>query len=202
MIKHTTKFAFTLSEIMVCLAVFSIIATIMMPSINPLRPKNDRTMFKKGYNSVERAIYEMIHDEDFYPSKDSYVGLSNTEAGSAETGLAAGSNKLCNAFRLKMNSSGTCPNIKTSDGIRFNLPATPANWHTDANANAEYTITMRTADESKTEVADVDGTPNQCTNAMNPNRYTIYVKRDGKMRVTGRCARKYMEQVNLLKDDN
>jgi len=68
---------FTLAEMMVCLAVISVIATLMMPAINNLRPNKSKVMFKKAFYLTERIVSEMINDEDMYPQTEGLHGFDN-----------------------------------------------------------------------------------------------------------------------------
>lgn len=69
---------FTLAELMVCLALISIIATLMMPAISKLKPNKNKIMFKKAYSITERVVSELIDDNDLYPTGDEYQGFDNT----------------------------------------------------------------------------------------------------------------------------
>lgn len=69
---------FTLAELMVCLALISIIATLMMPAISKLKPNKNKIMFKKAYSIAERTVSELIDDADLYPTGDEYQGFDNT----------------------------------------------------------------------------------------------------------------------------
>jgi len=72
------KFAFSLAEMLVCLAIISVIAAIMMPTLNHVKPNKEKAMFKKVYLQTERVIYELINDVELYPDIDDHVGFDNT----------------------------------------------------------------------------------------------------------------------------
>ena len=62
--------AFTLAEVMITLVVLGIMAAILMPVVKNLYPDKQMVMFRKAYYVAERMVYELVNDEDFYPSKE------------------------------------------------------------------------------------------------------------------------------------
>ena len=71
------KFGFTLAEVMVCLAIISVLATILIPTLGQFKPNKTKTMFKKAYQVSERVIYELVNDNELYPAGDGVYGLDN-----------------------------------------------------------------------------------------------------------------------------
>lgn len=132
--------AFTLAELMVCLAIISVIATLLMPAINKLRPNKNKVMFKKAYYLTERIISELVNDEEAYPFVEDKVGFDNTDEvtinGTTYGGSGTEANaKLCKLFALKMNTLSETPNcvssadfdnpsFTTTDGVKWIMPYT------------------------------------------------------------------------------
>ncbi len=72
-----SKLGFTMAEMMVCLSVIAVIATILIPTISTLRPDKEKTMFKKAYQITERIVSELVNDPDLYPNEPSFFGFDN-----------------------------------------------------------------------------------------------------------------------------
>ena len=79
MIKNTKKKGFTMAEMLVCLAVISVVATILIPTLGRIKPDKEKTMFKKAYSIAERVIYELVNDGELYPSTDIHAGFDNVK---------------------------------------------------------------------------------------------------------------------------
>ncbi len=198
--------AFTLAELMVCLAIISIIATLLMPAINRLRPNKNKVMFKKAYYLAERIISELVNDEEAYPFVDSRVGFDNTSAVTINGTVYGGAGdeekkaKLCRLFALKMNTLSEEPNcvdganydnpsFTTTDGVKWIIP------YTDFADQATYHNIL----------LDVNGDndPNCTENeegCIQPDRFPLGVRADGKMRVNGTIARDYIGTTNMIEN--
>lgn len=192
------KKGYTLSEVMVTMAILGLMASILLPTISKFRPNRDKMLFKKAYYVAERVIYELVNDDTYYSVSDgNYFGLDNVEQeahiGTASYGgktEAKQKSKFCNLFSKKVNitkdearcnsgfaeedlgkGSFTTPSFYTSDGIAWYMPYT--NFESDAPI-----------------FVDVSGskTPNckaSDTDCIKPDIFKIIVHRDGKMHVEG-----------------
>ena len=131
------KKAFTLSEALITLAILGVLAAILIPVINNVRPDKDRITYKKALYSVQGAIASGLDstlltsggelsnqwgaDPDAYPLE----GLT------ADAFCRAVADALNTAGRVNCSSSGyekcsptsaSCyasPNFITTDGIRY-----------------------------------------------------------------------------------
>ena len=56
------KKAFTLAEVMVTLAVFGVLAALLLPAIANVRPNKNKVMFKKAYYVKSRLLYFYIYE--------------------------------------------------------------------------------------------------------------------------------------------
>ena len=75
--KKSDKRGFTMAEMLVCLAIISVIATILIPTLGRIKPNKEKTMFKKAYQITERVIYELVNDPELYPATDINAGFDN-----------------------------------------------------------------------------------------------------------------------------
>lgn len=69
------KKAFTLTEIMIALAVIAILTAVLMPLIFHLRPNQEVLMTKRAYYQTQTIISEMINNEKCYPMVYDRVGF-------------------------------------------------------------------------------------------------------------------------------
>ena len=58
---------FTLTELMVSLAVIGIIVAVVTPAIVRLRPNKTKMMVKKTFYTTEQIVSTLINDQRFYP---------------------------------------------------------------------------------------------------------------------------------------
>lgn len=68
---------FTMAELLVCLAIISVIATILIPTLHSIHPDKEKTMFKKAYSLSERVVEELVNDPELYPDNGINVGFDN-----------------------------------------------------------------------------------------------------------------------------
>lgn len=139
------KKAFTLSEALVTLAILGVLAAILIPVIDNVRPDKDKITYKKALytmqgavsNALDSTVYTMASNTQAY-WKDSYFQdkskCSGKDCGAhqfclslADTMNTTGEVNCGNAdgtgdFERCENSSHSCyehPNFITSDGVRF-----------------------------------------------------------------------------------
>ena len=206
--------AFTLAEVMITLVVLGIMAAILMPVVKNLYPDKQMVMFRKAYYVAERMVYELVNDEDFYPSKEGKYGLDNVTAVSymgksfgdsdSETSDAAKS-KFCGLFAEKVNVSdydaidcetahaptldggaASTPAFTTTDGVAWYMPISDFD-----PGDAPTTF-------SRSIWVDVNGdlAPNCQYNADScpkPDVFEIKVRTDGKIFVTGTKEKEYLK---------
>lgn len=132
------KKAFTLSEALITLAILGVLAAILIPVVNNVRPDKDKITYKKALYSMQGAIASALDstllaaggelsnqwgaDPDAYP----LAGLTN------DAFCLAVADSLNTAGRVNCSSSGhdcpggssggSCydsPNFITTDGIRY-----------------------------------------------------------------------------------
>ncbi|MBQ4078418.1 type II secretion system protein [bacterium] len=131
------KKAFTLSEALVTLAILGVLAAILIPVIDNVRPDKDKITYKKALytmqgavsNALDSTVYTMAANTQAY-WKDDYFKPSGQCSGAG-----CGEHMFCQSLADTMNTSGKVrcktseldggassyeqPNFVTSDGVRF-----------------------------------------------------------------------------------
>lgn len=135
-----TKYGFTLSEVLVTLAMMGILGSILIPTIIAKRPNETKIMLKKEYMVLERAVAKMINDETVYPSSQTFVGadtktyqqgFSYTTDPTTQAGTI---HKFCYYLVDNLNIIGapSCPQNTVATDNRATLFATTsdgADWY-------------------------------------------------------------------------
>lgn len=141
------KKGFTMSEVMVVLAVIGVLAAVLTPTIVKLKPDQNKALFKKAYYITERVVNELVNDEILYTDSDSTKpNLVNESAVMVNNVSVSGLTKFCKLFAEKVNITTSTPdcsagksspvasgssnlnsgNFTTNDGITWHLPTTAA----------------------------------------------------------------------------
>lgn len=215
------KKAFTLGEVLITLVLFGALAAMLLPAISHVRPNKSKVMFKKAYYTAERMVYELVNDEDLYPSEGETTGLANTSQVpylGVNYGDATNENKqkskFCNLFGKKVN---TANNTINCDQDHSAPPCTPNQYNGVDNATCgSFTTTdgiiwfvpySNFADKAdgtpatETIYVDINGKadPN-CLSGANgcskPDIFSIKVQSDGKMYVDGAKEQEYLKSNN------
>ena len=229
--KKSYSFGFTMAEMLVCLSVISIIATILIPTIGNLHPNKTKAMFKKAYQVTERVVYELVNDTELYPEGSGVVGFDNVGLGefvadpdktddenAAEQlkQVKTAKSKFCQLFAQKVNTTDTLNCVAgantSSDGI---IPKSKISFSTTdgifwAMPYTNFTNGTSTAPAWKFILVDVNGNlpPNKldsesdsATCDTDVDRFRIYVRADGLMTVRGACARDYLNSMSIVKNN-
>lgn len=81
---------FTLTELMIALAVLGILVAVVTPAIMRARPNKNKMMVKKTFYTVENIVSSLINDETLYPDLRSGCGDNEEAAGAEHTPCAWG----------------------------------------------------------------------------------------------------------------
>lgn len=202
-----SKNGFTLAEVMVTLAVFGILAAMLLPAIANVRPNKSKAMFKKAYYVAERMVFELVNDEDFYPSQGEAAGLDNTIIASYLGHSYEGNNKFCELFARKVNTTdddeikcetanavpntnGTykTPSFVTTDGVAWYLPI--------SDFSTTQSIYVDVNGEKVPNCRYKEDAPSAC---KDPDIFEIKVMADGKMLVSGDKEKEYLKSNDSMK---
>ena len=119
------KKAFTLSEALVTLAILGVLAAILIPVIDNVRPDKDKITYKKALYTMQGAVSNAL-------DSTVYTMATNTQAYWKDTYFQENPAEFCYSLANTMNTTGkvNCegsygsstyanPNFVTSDGVRF-----------------------------------------------------------------------------------
>ncbi len=124
------KKAFTLSEALITLAILGVLAAILIPVINNVRPDKDRITYKKALysmqgavsNAMDSTLYSMAANSAAY-WKDDNIGDSDFCLAVADALNTSGRvNCTTSGYSCSSGTGGSCyesPNFITTDGIRY-----------------------------------------------------------------------------------
>lgn len=205
MINFNKLKAFTLAELLLCLAIISVIVTLTFPMVSKVRPNKHKALFKKSYYLTERIVHDLINDPDFYPETSGYIGFDDVSEVKFNGEAISGESKFCKLFAKNLNfvgenSTPNCtagtnwnnPSFTTTDGVVWILPyskfddmgmiatamPSPGTGGTSASPYSKYHPAFDTIQ------IDVNGatTPNcfySASTCKDPDRFVIYVYVDG-----------------------
>ena len=80
---------FTLTELMVALAVIGILVAVVTPAIMKNRPNKNKMMVKKSFYTAEQIVSTLINDESLYPDMRDFCVGSEVAEDAEEEGICA-----------------------------------------------------------------------------------------------------------------
>jgi prepilin-type N-terminal cleavage/methylation domain-containing protein len=183
------KKAFTLSEMMVCLAVISVIIALFM-SVIRVKPNVNMVMLRKAYNTTSNIVYEMLQSSTYYETGE-LDDLAKTSQ-KVDNSYPSGNTKFCKIFVSFLNtandvncSANKNPNFSTLDGITWYIPP------------SSYT----TQNVIKVDVNGVSNLPN-CKEGDNgcktPDTFEFTILKSGKININGNIAREYLQNSRKI----
>lgn len=114
------KKAFTLSEALVTLAIIGVLAAILIPVIDNVRPDKDKVTYKKALYSMQSAVSNAMDSTLYSMAANSSAYWKDENIGDSD---------FCQAVADALNTSGRVdctsksdylnPNFITTDGIRY-----------------------------------------------------------------------------------
>lgn len=200
---------FTLTELMVALAVIGILVAVVTPTIMKTRPNKNKMMVKKTFYTTEQIISTLINDARLYPdmrdaceggvetSENYYCawGFDADDSVSFEGETYSGNTKFEGLFRSRLNvKSGDGAVFYTTDGVKWDLSGTEGAWTKKVTSGPQNAG----VGEILIDVNGDDG-PNareKDSSADEFDQYVIEVMATGKMKVADDDA-KAVEYVTI-----
>ena len=190
---------FTLTELMVALAVIGILVAVVTPAIMKTRPNKNKMMVKKTFYTTEQIVANLINDARLYPDLLYCAwGFDYTNEVTYEGEEYKGGKKFMGLFATALNvsrsddcSNDICSIIYTTDGVRWDLGGTNGAW-TKTNAGDSYKdsgvgyiiIDVNGDDAPNCREGGDDGEGNTCDgNSDDFDRYVIDVYANGKLNI-------------------
>lgn len=123
MINFNKLKGFTLAELLLCLAIISVIVTLTFPMVSKVRPNKHKALFKKSYYLTERIVHDLINDPDFYPEKSGVIGFEDTSEVKFNGEAISGPSKFCKLFAKNLNFVGESSSPNCTDSASFSNPS-------------------------------------------------------------------------------
>lgn len=112
--------AFTLSEALVTLAILGVLAAILIPVLDNVRPDKDKITYKKALYSLQGAVSNAMDSTEYAMAANSAAYWKDQKFSN---------DTFCKAVAASLNTAGEVdctstssyesPNFVTTDGIRF-----------------------------------------------------------------------------------
>lgn len=185
---------FTLTELMVALAVIGILTAVVTPAVMKIKPNKNKMMIKKAYYTTENIVSSLINNQLYYPDMSDVVdeddtiyasiGFDYTEKVTDIDGEVYGateSKKFCELFESKLNVQSrigsTCTDgFTTTDGMTWYIPE----WTQESRTDRTITVDVNGA--SKEPNCNQTESASGCS-ADNFDEFRIVVKVDGRMKI-------------------
>lgn len=205
--------AFTLTELMIALAVIGVLVAVVTPAIMRTRPNKNKMMIKKSYYEAEKIVSSLINDETLYI--DGRDACNSQTASSTRGGCNwgfddynsvvydgetyANGTKFPGLFGAKLNfrtSDTTNWIYTTSDGVIWYLGGTANQWdHTNTSKPSDITngsiiIDVNGADGPNCRQNGKNQANTDCTgSAADFDQYQIDISVTGKMTINSADSR-------------
>lgn len=168
------KKGFTLSETMISLVVVGVIAAILIPILNSIRPDNGRVLYKKAMYTMQNAISSAINDNT--------INASNSSAFWADDGShTIKPGDFCQNIADTMNVVGDVSCHSIGDAAHPNFITTNgARWWGLGEATTADQFTLGTGTKATKDIyVDIDGSGG--SNAIGKDQFRLKVKYDGRV---------------------
>ena len=189
---------FTLTELMIALAVIGVLVAVVTPAIMKTRPNKNKMMVKKTFYTTEQIVSSLINDERLYPDMteacenpegveetDNFYcawGVDYTSDAKYEGETYTGATKFRDLFKSKLNISNDAGGnvFKTTDGVEWDLSGTIGAWESRKTSPSDagtgtILIDVNGDDAPNAREADSD--------ADDFDQYVIEIKANGKMNI-------------------
>ena len=192
---------FTLTELMIALAVIGVLVAVVTPAIMKTRPNKNKMMVKKTFYTTEQIVSSLINDERLYPDMteacENPEGVEETEnfycawgfdytsevkyEGETYGGTGNEHTKFRELFKSKLNISSNDDldenSFMTTDGVKWTIIDNFQNRRSSVNNAGQATITIDVNGE------DAPNAREAASDADDFDQYVIIVKANGKMNI-------------------
>ena len=211
--------AFTLTELLIALAVIGILIAILLPVIFNIMPDQNALMAKRAYHAVQSVTSSLINNEACYPNltqapadearegfDDGYgyadcVLWGMSDATSQYINTEDANSKFLTLFTNKLDLAGnstedTVVNVGSSTEYTFTTKDkiiwTAQNMnlaHSNTNPSIELMIDVNGPDKPNCKSPE-DSDGTNCSSKKDFDRFTVTIYADGKMDIAEEWAQK------------
>ena len=170
------KNGFTLSEVMVTMAILGVLAAVIVSSISAMKPNVEKLMFKKAYRIAEAVVADMISDTSLYPPDDEGESLFTYHTAAVN---------FCEQFAKRVNTVNGY-NCDGTDGSKSFTTTDGVEWAIVKDFGGVSTniyIDVNTKDSSDNVKGGTEGS----------DWFTINVTKDGKVSPVQQVAKNYLK---------
>lgn len=192
------KFGFTLSEILVTIAVIGVISSIVVPMVGDILPDQDKMKVLKCYKTIVDINKEILSDPSLYwtPANSNCTGLycyqqpinpdyDDSKFSGFNKYLLLFASKLDSDFSGNISGSQSVASFRTPDGI---------DWKLELSGLYTYTITVDLDDSANSTNAVYDATTKK------PDRFSFYISPDGKVSAGDSLTKAYLSNPYKMND--
>lgn len=206
------KKGFSLTEVLISLAIMGILAAILLPTVQKTTPDKNKIVFRKAYNTIAQGVSNLIYDEVNYPSSqvDTTTGLMkglNYTVATSNIVSSVTYNKFCYFLLDTLNTIGAtspttaCPQagdtsgangfFTTSDGVVWTITyasgANDTTTGTPSGTDKQFPLTQTLTSYPTKIIVDVDG-PAKGPNCSTDSAATSYKFGSGTGTALVRCT--------------
>ena len=193
---------FTLTELMIALAVIGILVAVVTPAIMKTRPNKNKMMVKKTFYTTEQIVSTLINDERLYPDMRDVCGegvvpgadpnvycaygFDYVESVTYEGVEYEGDTKFAELFKSRLNVKRDSAEddlvFYTTDGVKWDLRETKGAWSAgaepgDFNTGRKGTIIIDVNGDEEPNARQSDSDEDSF------DTYEIQILSNGKMRI-------------------
>lgn len=221
---------FTLTELLIALAVLGLLIAILTPVISNLLPDQNALMAKRTFYAIQTITSDLINDEACYPDitqaildSDKRVGFDDgwgyadcMKWGGVENtdkiDTANATDKFILLFKDRLDTtSNTEASFQTGDDVRWLIQSTgTGEGFTNNNANSFIRIAVDTngsenpnCSQAGKAAATIATGGNSCTGRTSDfDIYTVKVYADGRLEIEDEWAKKAVKlSKNVISDE-
>ncbi len=211
------KFAHTLAEVLVALAIIGVLGGVTIPMVNKFKPDVNKVKFLKNYDAIVKVNNHLMYNTSLYNETDgtfSYDRYPFVNTHQVGENINAGNSKYCQLLSeaLSENISTACPeayskttnpqetpHFTAKDGTDYWVytDSTPTNI-TDSEIHGIYTTKIFIDIDSK-NTANCTYDINKCPN---PDRFSIYLAADGSIAPSDKKGIEYLNTRSSYKKNS